>query len=221
MLVRIIQIFCLLLVLRVVGGIVWSYPDYFPPNFDAEFLLGRESEFFGPYQWAFSIHVTSGPLCLMIGLFLMSSDLRERWPHWHRRMGRLQCVLLLACVAPSGLWMAFYAHSGRLAETGFVGLALATAMCTMLGWRAAVRRRFVAHQQWMTRCFLLLLSAVVLRIIGGASVYFDWNSEWIYPLNAWISWLLPIATYEVRLHISSISPNGKRGDERSAMPSRK
>jgi hypothetical protein len=210
-----------LFVLRVVAQVVGTYPDYFPPNFDSEFLLGRDSEFYGSYQWAFHVHVISGPLALLLGLCLLSSGIRKRWPSWHRRVGRFQCVLLLTCVAPSGFWMAFYAHSGRFAEAGFVALSLATAVTTIMGWQAALRRHFVAHQRWMTRNFLLLFSAVILRIIGGASEYCGWHYDWIYPLNAWLSWLLPIGIYEVMRHMSSISSNGSRGDVLSAMPSRK
>ena len=218
---RIGQLILVLFVLRVVAQVVGTYQDYFPPNFDSDFLLGRESEFYGSYQLAFNVHVTSGPLALLLGPCLLSSTIRKRWPRWHRRLGRFQCVLVLVFVAPCGFWMAFYAHSGRFAEAGFVALSLATAVTMIMGWRAALRCHFVAHQRWMTRNFLLLFSAVILRFIGGASMYVGWHYDWIYPVNAWLSWLLPIGIYEVMRYMSSISSNGSRCDVLSAMPSRK
>lgn len=115
---RIGQLILVLFVLRVVAQAVGTYPDYFPPNFDSEFLLGRDSEFYGSYQWAFHVHVTSGPLALLLGPCLLSSAIRKRWPSWHRRLGRFQCASVLTCVVPSGFWMALQLDlsAERLAE---------------------------------------------------------------------------------------------------------
>ncbi len=217
----ILQGFIAALVVRVVAGIVGSYPGYFPPDFEAEFLVGRETEFFGIYQVAFSVHVISGPIALLASTLLMNSVARNRWPKLHRYVGRLTVVIVLILVVPSGFVMAFYAHSGRFAELGFISLALSTGLCAVAGWQTARRRQFQRHQRWMTRLFLMLFSAVVLRIIGGASLHFQWTSEWIYPVNAWVSWLVPLSAFEILTHMSSKSVNGSRGDERSAMPSRK
>lgn len=58
-----------LLILRVTIGIVSNYPDYLPPDFDAEFLRNREGYFFWslclgllcPYcEWAISDCVRAG-----------------------------------------------------------------------------------------------------------------------------------------------------------------
>ncbi|MEZ6119343.1 MAG: hypothetical protein R3C28_22630 [Pirellulaceae bacterium] len=43
--------------------VTWnSYADYFPPNFQADFLLGRQSTFFGLFAVAFYVHILSGHL---------------------------------------------------------------------------------------------------------------------------------------------------------------
>src|SRR5688500_7254703 len=46
-----------LLVLKVTLSVVIGYSEYFPPDFDAQFLLGRESYFWGAYSWAFYTHL--------------------------------------------------------------------------------------------------------------------------------------------------------------------
>ena len=97
----------------------------------------------------------------------------------------------------SGLWMARYAEAGAIAGTGFAALAVVTGICVALGWRSVVTRRFAEHQRWMLRCFILLCSAVVLRVIGGLTIVTGVESEWSYPLAAWTSWLLPLMAYEV------------------------
>ena len=186
-----------LLALKVTLSIVLGYRDYFPPNFRADFLLGRESYFFGAYRWAFYAHIVTGPVALLAGLLLVSERLRRRWPAVHRALGKLQIALVALVVAPSGAWMAWYAQSGGVAGLGFFLLAVATAGCAVMGWRSALQRRFVEHRRWMWRCFLLLCSAVVVRLVGGVATVMGLDADWVYPLTAWVSWLGPLAAFEI------------------------
>ena len=186
-----------MLILKVVGSVLLTYPDYFPPNFDADFLQGREATFFGSYQWAFNAHILAGPLSLLLGLLLISSKYRARFPRWHRRLGRMQGGLVILLVSPSGLWMAFYAGAGPIAGAGFATLAILTALSMAIGWRAAVRRQYAEHEKWMWRCYLLLCSAVVIRLIGGLATVTGLQYAWIDPVAAWACWILPLAVYEI------------------------
>jgi hypothetical protein len=72
-----------------------------------------------------------------------------------------------------------------------------TGLCVLAGWRAAVQRRFAEHRDWMWPCFLLLCSAVVLRVIGGAATVAGVSREWTYQFAAWASWLAPLAVLEL------------------------
>lgn len=207
---RILLLLVCALIGRVVIGVWLNYADYMPPNFEADFLQGRERYFFGSYQWAFYTHILSGPCSLVLGLILISNEFRLRFTKWHRRLGRIQAVCVLLLVTPSGLWMACDAMSGAIAGTGFAALAVATAMCVAFGWRSAVKRRFAEHQRWMWRCFILLCSAVVLRVIGGLTITLDIESEWAYPLAAWISWLFPLMAYEAFLKLASGAASAHR-----------
>jgi hypothetical protein len=187
-----------ILIAKVTLSVLWEYRNYLPPNFQADFLLGREEYFWGCYAWAFYIHIASGPPALVCGLFLVSRRLRAAFPQWHRRIGRLQVANVVLLVAPSGLWMAFYALTGTIAAVGLAALAIATAVCITLGWRNAVRRQFHRHEVWMQRTVLLLSSAVVIRLIGGAATVLQLDAEWIYPFSVWTSWVAPLAAFELR-----------------------
>lgn len=193
-LMRLIQWLTAWLIVQTTVVVVLGYRDYLPPNFHADFLLGRSGNFFGAYRWAFYAHIFSGPVTLLLGLLLTSDAFRRRYPMWHRWLGRVQGVLVLLLVAPSGLWMAHYAP-GIVAQSGFAALAIATGACAAMGWREAVRRSFESHRWWMLRCYALLCSAVVLRLIGGLSDLT--GAHGTYPLAAWISWLLPLAGVEL------------------------
>jgi hypothetical protein len=192
---RVVRGLSAILIVKVTLSIVWVYRDYFPPNFASDFLLGREAYFWGPYRWAFYAHLVAGPPTLVFGLILLSNSLRRRFTAAHRALGKVQVALVLLLLTPSGLWMARYAGS-LPADTGFATLALATAACTLQGWRTAMARRFADHRRWMVRSYLLLCSAVVLRLIGGLAAVTGVGQSWSYPLAAWASWLVPLAAFE-------------------------
>ncbi len=189
-----------LLILKVTLSVTLGYVDYFPADFRSDFLLGRESYFWGAYAWAFYAHILAGPITLVLGLVLLSARFRARLPRWHRRLGRVQGALVLVLLVPSGVWMSRYAQgdgtAGSVAGAGFAALAIATGTCVVMGWRAAVRRQFVEHERWMWRCYLLLCSAVALRVIGGLSLVTGAGGEWSYPAAAWASWLAPLTAFE-------------------------
>ena len=151
-----------ILVVRVTISVVLGYVDYFPLNFYSEFLTGRKEYFFGAYQVAFWIHIVFSPLVIFSSLWLLSSSMRRRYPRFHRRLGRVHVLVVLCLVAPTGLWMSFYALTGAWAGSAFALSSIATFVCALMGWRCAMARRFAAHQVWMTRCFLLLCSAIVI-----------------------------------------------------------
>lgn len=193
---RVLVVLATLLIFKVTAEVVWSYRNYLPPNFGSDFLHGRESYFFGAYQWAFYTHIAAGPIAMIVGTILISEQFRRRFPRWHRVLGRTEVATILLAVAPSGLWMAYYAATGTVAAISFAGLAIATGTCAALGLRAAVQRRFAIHRRWMWRCYLLLCSAVVLRVIGGLATVCDVRSEWFDPVASWACWLAPLAAYE-------------------------
>jgi hypothetical protein len=56
---------------------------------------------------------------------------------------------------------------------------------------------FLAHRHWMSRCFWLLCSTIFLRLMGGAAGLVHWNPAWTYPLSVWLSWIVPLAVYEI------------------------
>lgn len=185
------------LIVKVTVSVVLRYRYYLPPDFGSDFLRGREGYFFGRYQWAFYAHIASGPFTLIVGLIQLNDRFRQRFAHWHRRLGKFQIANVLLVVAPSGAWLALRAETGALAGTAFGLLAAATAVTAWLGWKSAVRRQFVEHSRWMLRCYVLLCSAVVVRVIGGALVVAGIGDDWTYPLAAWLSLLLPLAVFEV------------------------
>jgi uncharacterized membrane protein len=186
------------LILRVLVTILANYSDYFPPNFDSLFLQGRERTFTGIYPPVFYVHIFSGPVVLLNGLILLSAHVRRRYGGLHRFLGRVQVGVLLLFVLPSSVVMSRYAFGGWPAGLSFLLLSLATATCAIVGVVHARRRRYDRHRRWMLRSYVLICSAVVLRLISGAAGLVGVPSpEGAYIVAAWTSWLIPLAAYEL------------------------
>jgi hypothetical protein len=186
------------LILRVLAVILANYPDYFPPNFNSLFLQGREATFGGAYRAAFYVHVLSAPFVLFNGLVLLSEYVRRRHRGWHRWLGRLQVVVLLLFVLPSSVVMSRHAFGGWPAGLSFLLLSAATAGCAIAGVVQACRRRYDRHRRWMLRSYVLICSAVALRLISGTAGLVGVPSpEHAYVIAAWGSWLVPLAACEV------------------------
>ena len=194
---RAVLVLTVLLIVKVTVEVVWGYRNYFPPNFESDFLRGRERYFNNGYQTAFYAHIASGPVSLLLGMLLLSQRYRLRFPAWHRRLGRIQGMNVLLLVVPSGLWMAWYATAGRAAAIAFAVLATFTAACVLFGWRSAVRKRFAEHRRWMSRSFLLLCSAVVIRVLGGLGTVLGVDAPWFDSVASWVSWLVPLGLFEL------------------------
>ena len=103
---------------------------------------------------------------------------------------------MLLVLTPSGLWMSWYAATGAAAAAGLAALAVLTAVCITLGWRAAVRKQFATHERWMWRTYVLLCSAVVIRLLGGLATVLNFNEPWFYAFSVWTSWLAPLLVLE-------------------------
>lgn len=196
------------LVLRVLAAILANYPDYFPPNFDSLFLQGREATFTGLYRPAFYLHIFSAPFVLFTGLILLSESVRRRHSRLHRVLGRLHVIVLLLFVLPTSVVMSRHAFGGWPAGLSFVMLSAATATCAIAGVIHACRRRYESHRRWMLRCYVLICSAVVLRLTSGAAGLIGVPSpERAYVIAAWSSWLVPLAAYEIAQRLRAPRPS--------------
>ena len=203
-----LQLLTVLFVIKSAVQITTTYTHYFPPDFQSLFLTGRQSYFFDGYHVAFYAHILAGPATLLFGLILLHRRTRQRLPRFHRTLGRIQVALVLLLLTPGGLLMAWKTETGLVAGLAFGCLAVATAITCLAGWRTAMRRQLAAHQRWMLRNYVLLCSAIVLRVLGGMATIAGVSVTWSYPLSAWLCWLGPLAICEFQLRQVSAGQGG-------------
>ncbi|MCA9137149.1 MAG: DUF2306 domain-containing protein [Planctomycetales bacterium] len=186
---------------KVFLSILYQYQWYFPPDFDASpFLAGRRFTFAGLYRGAFYLHLAAGPIALILGTFLMASGGKPGWRRLHRTIGKTQLIVVLTTVVPSGLVMSMQAYGGIVSQAGFVVQSILTGLTIVCAAAMASVGNLVSHRRWAMRCYLLLWSPLLLRIVAGVLIVSKMESEWTYRVNAWLSWVLPIAVYEISKH---------------------
>jgi hypothetical protein len=110
-----------------------------------------------------ALHVASASLFSTLGAFQFSRGVRQRFPAWHRKAGRLIAVCGLLTGA-SGLWMTVvYPIPSELQGPLLYGVRLlvATAMMAAVGlaWLRALQRDFSQHQAFMVRAYALAQGA--------------------------------------------------------------
>ncbi len=184
---------------KVLFSILIGFANYFPPNFKSGFLLGRDDYFFGIYQYAFYAHLFFGPTALLLGtvLFLQGKQVIRFRPRIHKCLGRCQALVVLLGVVPSGLIMGAPKFVGIAASSGLIALAVATGCCMFLAIAHAMNRDVRRHGEWAVRCYLLLLSPLILRILSGVFLVVNVNSDAVFATLNWVSWLTPLMIYEI------------------------
>ncbi|NND84266.1 MAG: DUF2306 domain-containing protein, partial [Acidimicrobiia bacterium] len=88
-----------------------------------------------------------------------------------------------------GLWMAFLAYGGIVAQAGFFGLSVAWLTSGTIAYRRIRAGDQDVHREWMIRNYALTFAAVTLRLWIGVSVASGIDFDIAYPVIAWIAWV--------------------------------
>lgn len=178
--------------------IMMALDSYFPPDFQHGFLAGRQSYFRASmYGAGFYLHIIGAPIALLSGLTQFSRGLRSWSPRLHRLLGRTYAISVLLAAAPGGLMIGFRTFAGPSAAVCFIVMSLLVSLSTVLAWRAALQRRFTSHRRWMTRSYLLIVSAILLRLIDPALRDAGVPDELSYQWSVWLSWVPSLVLFEL------------------------
>lgn len=172
--------------------------DYWPVRDDAGFLQIKQ-QYLGIRHWevAFWVHVFTSMLALAAGFTQFAPWILRRMPKLHRWMGRCYVLNVCCVTGPASLIMAFYANGGWVSRLAFGILATAWIATTSMGWRLALRRQWVRHQEWMMRSYALTLSALTLRVWKYTLVLlFEPRPMDVYRLVAWLGFLPNVLVVE-------------------------
>ncbi len=186
------------LVLYFSALILTPFPHYLPPDFERGFLRNKAEGFYSSgYFLGFYAHIASAPLAILCGTLNLSHSLRRRLPQLHRKLGKLYVVLVLCFAAPGGAIMSTRAFGGMSSTVCFALISVAAWWFTWKAWQAAKARRFAAHGRWMCRSYLMMCSAITLRLIHFLMQPLELDPTLTYQWAAWLSWLPALVIFEI------------------------
>lgn len=144
------------------------------------------------------VHVAGALVALLVGSLQFLPGLRKGTRRAHRWTGR---VYVLGCLVggAAGLVLAPGSFAGPIATAGFGALGALWIGFTLLGWRAAVQGRYVAHRRWMIRSWALTLAAVTLRIYLPLVEVFDAPFLPWYRAISFLAWAPNLMIAEIWL----------------------
>jgi len=154
--------------------------------------------------WLF-VHVTGAVVALLLGSLQFLPGLRRIAAH--RWIGR---VYVLGCLVGgvAGLVLAPGSFAGPIATAGFAGLGMSWIAVNLLGWRAAMDRRFVEHRRWMIRSWALTLAAVTLRLYLPTVQVLDLPFLPWYRAISFLCWVPNLLVAEVWLRTDARRVSG-------------
>ncbi len=190
---RLVKGFYLLIALLIGIMIVMKSIDYFTPDFNQGFLMGK-SEIFSLYKPFLYAHIIGAPIAFLTGLFQFTFNKSNI----HKPVGIVYVASILLMAGPGGLLMSFYALGGIVSIVNFLILSLLWLIFTGLAFYYALEKKFVQHRSMMIRSFILTNSAILIRILSFANHQLEVvGTELSYIIISWVSWLPSLLAYEV------------------------
>ena len=195
------RIFLSFLILSIAALIFHKSLDYSHPDFSHGYLLGKKDFFDGIFKYGLYAHIIGTPVAILIGTIQIFFRFEKKYPKLHRSAGKIYVATVLLLAAPGGFIMAFSAIGGQLSELCFLLLAMLWMYFTYQAYATAKKKNFTEHKKHMTRSFLLMLSAINLRILAFVFNHFlAYDSVQMYIWAAWLSWVPSLAIYEIVLY---------------------
>jgi uncharacterized membrane protein len=117
-------------------------------------------------NFAVAVHVFSAVIVLLAGAIQLVPQVRNRFPIFHRWIGRLY-ILTAFTISIAGLYMMWIRGSvGDLPQhLGSTLMAALIMLCAAMALRYALARDFKTHRRWALRLYLVVSGSLFIRAV--------------------------------------------------------
>lgn len=179
------------------GLIFFKTLDYYQSDYWNGYLLDKKEVYEGIFRLGFLAHIATAPFLSFISVYLVLIQ-KNRFTTLHRILGKGYVIGTLFVSAPSGFILSFYAFGGWVSQLSFAILSVLWFYFTLKAFLAIKTKNIDKHRLMMNRSFVLLTSAVLLRIFSFISIhYFQWSGEVMYTCLSIGSWGIPFFMFEI------------------------
>lgn len=180
----------LIIILGIASLIFYSSRRYLNPDFENGYLSGNKFPYLSVFRIGLTVHLIIAPFLVFSSSLLLFFKLEKKSPRIHRVIGRLTVYTAFLFLIPSGFILSYYAIGGLVGQLLFFSLTFLTLISVARALFEARNRNFTLHRKWMIRFYILLTSAIWLRLnmfIG--SYFFHLNGVDFYLTAAALSWV--------------------------------
>lgn len=193
-----VKIIIFILILLIGSLIVFVTSRYLDPSDLGGYLAYRSEETVNLIRHSVLIHATSSYLVLLLASLLIFFRIEQNSPRVHRTIGKLIVFSTLLFLVPTGFVLSYHALGGISGKMLFGLLTLLSLLFIAQGFYTALKRKVYHHRKWMLRFFIVLSSAIWLRI----NLFICFQVKWIISENdylwcAILSWVPQLVILEL------------------------
>lgn len=180
------------------GWIVFLSSKYVNTNFVVGYLSGRPQESIEIVRWTLVIHSYAAALCILLSTpsIFFKTDQHLRW--LHRSSGRIVLYIGVFILFPSAIVLTYFAYGAWFVKLPFYLLSVLYILFLIIGIQKAKWGLMLSHRKWMIRFYILLTSALWLRINMFVVIYSTGTlHDFQYFMAAILSWLPQIIIAEI------------------------
>jgi uncharacterized membrane protein len=145
------------------------------------------------------LHIGGGMVALLAGPLQFWTELRQRRPHVHRRVGKTY-LAAVAVSSVAALALTARTELGWVFAAGLLGLTVAWLSTSGLALVAIRRRRVAQHREWMVRSYVVTFAFVTFRIFNDALSALQVGTPVERAAAAsWFCWAVPLLVTELVL----------------------
>jgi len=180
----------LLVVVGIACLILYSSLRYLNPNYANGYLAGNKLPYLSVFRIGLIVHLFVAPLLILSSSILLFFKLETKKPKTHRLIGRWTIYLGVFFLIPSGLILSYYAIGGTKGQILFFTLTIFTLFALFRALFEAKNKNFNSHRKWVIRLYILLTSAIWLRLnMFFGSYFLGLSGVEFYLLAALFSWV--------------------------------
>jgi len=168
-------------------------------------------DYYWPHRFRLITHISGGIVALVCGTLQLWTGLRQRAMRFHKWTGRV--YLLGVAVGILGAFLMTLSTTPKSFGVALRGLATAWLVTTAIAWAAIVRGRVAMHKEWVVRSYLVTFAFVTFRVITDNLPWLASrlgnNTDDAAANVTWLSWVIPLAVYEVILQSRKLFRNAE------------
>jgi hypothetical protein len=185
-----------IIILGISGLILFGAMSYLHRPEKTGYLLLVPDHQLNLMRWTIGLHGFSAFILILLTSILIFGRIEHKWPNFHRKLGKITLFIGIILLIPTGFILSFLNSSGTKSSVLFIALTSLSLMSIISGWKKIRSGDQLTHSIWMKRFYILLTSAIWLRINMFIAFEFFIPDQNIYFYCVLLSWVPQLIVYE-------------------------